>query len=139
MGNLFTSQSKFNLRNCKTLAKMCWRGIKQNHFMSIKRVLSFIIFMMGSCYLIFDIICQFRHEKPLLLATLIEMWLFFTFCHRWLAKYLTHKMLFLLEFIVLYKNHYLYFILHKLNYISYLHNVSQFSRINFMFFRQLLL
>ena len=101
MGNLFTSQSKFNLRNCKTLAKMCWRGIKQNHFMSIKRVLSFIIFMMGSCYLIFDIICQFRHEKPLLLATLIEMWLFFTFCHRWLAKYLTHKMLFLLEFIVI--------------------------------------
>ena len=57
--------------------------------------------MMGSCYLIFDIICQFRHEKPLLLATLIEMWLFFTFCHRWLAKYLTHKMLFLLEFIVI--------------------------------------
>ena len=101
MGNIFTSQSKFNLRNCKTLAKMCWRGIKQNHFMSIKRVLSFIIFMMGSCYLIFDIICQFRHEKPLLLATLIEMWLFFTFCHRWLAKYLTHKMLFLLEFIVI--------------------------------------
>ena len=101
MGNLFTSQSKFNLRNCKTIAKMCWRGIKQNHFMSIKRVLSFIIFMMGSCYLIFDIICQFRHEKPLLLATLIEMWLFFTFCHRWLAKYLTHKMLFLLEFIVI--------------------------------------
>ena len=101
MGNLFTSQSKFNLRNCKTLAKMCWRGIKQNHFMSIKRVLSFIIFMMGSCYFVFDIICQFRHEKPLLLATLIEMWLFFTFCHRWLAKYLTHKMLFLLEFIVI--------------------------------------
>lgn len=101
MGNLFTSQSKFNLRNCKTIAKMCWRGIKRNHFMSIKRVLSFIIFMMGSCYLIFDIICQFRHEKPLLLATLIEMWLFFTFCHRWLAKYLTHKMLFLLEFIVI--------------------------------------
>ena len=101
MGDIFTSQSKFNLQNCKTLAKMCWRGIKQNHFMSIKRVLSFIIFMMGSCYLIFDIICQFRHEKPLLLATLIEMWLFFTFCHRWLAKYLTHKMLFLLEFIVI--------------------------------------
>ena len=101
MGNIFTSQSKFNLRNCKTLAKMCWRGIKQNHFMSIKRVLSFIIFMMGSCYLIFDIICQFRHEYPLLLGTLIEMWLFFTFCHRWLAKYLTHKMLFFMEFIVI--------------------------------------
>ncbi len=101
MGNIFTSQSKFNLRNCKTLAKICWRGIKRNHFMSIKRVLSFIIFMIGACYFVFDIICQFRHEDLLLLDTLIEMWLFFTFCHRWLAKYLTHKMLFLLEFIVI--------------------------------------
>ena len=101
MGNLFTSQSKFNLRNCKTLAKMCWRGIKRNHFMSIKRVLSFIIFMIGSCYFVFDIICQFRKEHIVLQVTLIEMWIFFTFCHRWLAKYLTHKMLFLLEFIVI--------------------------------------
>ena len=101
MGNLFTSQSKFNLRNCKTLAKMCWRGIKRNHFMSIKRVLSFIIFMIGACYFVFDIICQFRKEHIVLQVTLIEMWIFFTFCHRWLAKYLTHKILFLLEFIVI--------------------------------------
>ena len=101
MGDIFTSQSKFNLQNCKTLAKMCWRGIKRNHFMSIKRVLSFIIFMIGSCYFVFDIICQFRKEHIVLQVTLIEMWIFFTFCHRWLAKYLTHKMLFLLEFIVI--------------------------------------
>ena len=101
MGNIFTSQSKFNLRNCKTLAKMCWRGIKRNHFMSIKCVLSFIVFMIGAYYFVFDIICQFRKEHILLHVSLIEMWIFFTFCHRWLAKYLTHKMLFIMEFIVI--------------------------------------